>query len=223
MFFDDYPLFYESPVGASPNRLETRHAAMIRHNAHLIRGKRVLDLASHDGRWTLAALKMGAEHVVAVEGDKELVKLAKKNLDAYKCEGYELISGDAHKIRHLGSFDLVMCFGFFYHTIRHYDLLYEISQVSDCMILDTKVIPALGASIKVMLERTGPGSGINDGLGPDNTKISGIMTTDALEMFLKRFGYSYRYVDWKLIIDEHGPGGVEDYCNNERITVVAQR
>jgi predicted nicotinamide N-methyase len=34
-------------------------------NRALIHGRRVLDLASHDGCWMLAALDVGARHVVA--------------------------------------------------------------------------------------------------------------------------------------------------------------
>ena len=39
-----------------------------------VRGKRVLDLGSHDGHWCWAALECGAEYVLGIEGRRELVE-----------------------------------------------------------------------------------------------------------------------------------------------------
>ena len=68
MFFDDYPLFYEtSKTASSKARLNVRHQAIIEANRDILKDARVLDLASHDGRWSFAALKAGAAHVTGVE------------------------------------------------------------------------------------------------------------------------------------------------------------
>ena len=57
MFFDAYPRFYEtSKTSASRGRLNLRYEAIFGENADVFRGARVLDIASHDGRWSLAAL-----------------------------------------------------------------------------------------------------------------------------------------------------------------------
>ena len=68
-FFDDYPLFFStSQTGPAPNRLNQRYRACIEWNEPAIRGQRVLDLASHDGRWSFAAIKAGAINAVGNRG-----------------------------------------------------------------------------------------------------------------------------------------------------------
>src|ERR1017187_9318082 len=83
-FFDRYPEFYSSSVTYPyPNRLNQRHRACIEWNEAMIRGKCVLDLASHDGRWSFAALKAGATKVVGIEARDHLVQAARSNLHEY--------------------------------------------------------------------------------------------------------------------------------------------
>ena len=72
-FFDDYPRFYStSKTGPSRHRLGARHRAIIEGNERLLVGRRVLDIASHDGRWSFAALKSGAAHVTGIEARPHL-------------------------------------------------------------------------------------------------------------------------------------------------------
>src|SRR6266446_801015 len=76
-FFDQYPRFYStSMVSPSPERLNERYRALISPNEEFIRGKTILDLAAHDGRWSFAALKAGARHVTGIEGRAHLVESA---------------------------------------------------------------------------------------------------------------------------------------------------
>lgn len=224
-FFDKYPAFYRSVIGATPERLNARYNAIIGHNLDLIRGKRILDLASHDGRWTLAALKAGASEVIAVEYDPEVVEESKDNLSKYHDDSnWTVLQGDAHQISHLGKFDLVFCLGFFYHTMRHYDLLAQMSAVSDNLILDGHVLPEEGARILVRNEPDVFAAGANDGLGPKTAKISGIPSKEALNLLVARFGYDHKYVDWTQIIRNIGAStGVDDYANNKRATLIATR
>jgi len=73
-FFDRFPrLRTTSTTDVRGERLEYRYRALIERNGELIRGKRVLDLGSHDGRWMLAALDAGARHVVGIEGRQQLI------------------------------------------------------------------------------------------------------------------------------------------------------
>jgi len=68
-FFDEYSRFYQTtgPL-PKPNRFQQRWRMIIDPNGDLFQGARVLDIASHDGRWSFAALKAGAEFVEGVEG-----------------------------------------------------------------------------------------------------------------------------------------------------------
>src|SRR5260370_24927372 len=96
-FFDQYPRFYSTgTVNAQPERLNERYRALIGSNEHLIRGKTILDLAAHDGRWSFAALKAGAQHVTSVEGRSHLVEFAMATAHEYGIcvERYRFIAGD---------------------------------------------------------------------------------------------------------------------------------
>ena len=56
-FFDAFPKFVEtSQTGPWCERLNARYLALVHANRDIIRGATVLDLASHDGRFTFAAL-----------------------------------------------------------------------------------------------------------------------------------------------------------------------
>src|SRR4249919_1385884 len=78
MFFDDYPRFAEtSRTAASMDRLNLRYEAIFAENRDILDGARVLDIASHDGRWSLAALATGARSVVGVEARPGLVANAR--------------------------------------------------------------------------------------------------------------------------------------------------
>lgn len=69
MFFDDHPEFLEtSSTAAGKDRLNLRHVAIIEEHCKILSGSRVLDIASHDGRWSFAALQAGATHVTGIEG-----------------------------------------------------------------------------------------------------------------------------------------------------------
>src|SRR5579863_7632854 len=80
-FFDSYPRFFStSDTAAAPDRLNQRYRALIQSNAGIISGRRVLDIASHDGRWSLAAHKASAEHVLGIEARQHLVDAARDNM-----------------------------------------------------------------------------------------------------------------------------------------------
>jgi len=80
-FFESYPEFFStSMTAASRNRLNLRHRALIEANETIIRGRSVLDIASHDGRWSFAALKAGARHVVGIEPRQHLVDFCHRHM-----------------------------------------------------------------------------------------------------------------------------------------------
>ena len=82
MFFDDHPEFLEtSDTATSKGRLNMRHLGMIEANADVLRGRSVVDIASHDGRWSYAALEAGARSVIGVEGRMRMVKRARATFE----------------------------------------------------------------------------------------------------------------------------------------------
>ena len=57
-FFSTHSRFFESSVvGSWPERLDARYEAIVTPNKDAFTGARVLDLASHDGRWSFAAAR----------------------------------------------------------------------------------------------------------------------------------------------------------------------
>lgn len=103
-------------------RLNRRHFGIIEHVD--FKDKTVLDLGSHDGRWSIAAVKAGAKHVVGLEGRREAVTQAKKNAVAlgvsdktsFAVSDIDSNSIENHKV------DIVLCCGIFYHIANHYTL-----------------------------------------------------------------------------------------------------
>src|SRR5215217_6564807 len=84
-FFEDYPRFYstgDAGIQSKP-RLNVRYEAIFGENKDLFQGARVLDIASHDGRWSMAALACGAKSVVGIEARTDLVDHAVANLQHY--------------------------------------------------------------------------------------------------------------------------------------------
>jgi len=148
-FFDQYSRFYHtSHTSAVPHRLNARHTAIIETNADRLVGCRVLDIASHDGRWSFAALQAGAAHVVGIEPREELVDNARETFSLYgtEPERFQFLCGSVFDLLRSeeSRFDVVLCLGFFYHTIRHAELLDLMERTgATLVVIDTEVTPAV--------------------------------------------------------------------------------
>jgi len=144
-FFDDFPRFYHtSQTSPFPDRLNARHRAIIEENASRFPGKHVLDIASHDGRWTFAALKAGATHVIGIEPRQELIDNARVTFREYGIEEgtHELWTSGIMEAIDGVRVHTVLCLGFFYHTRHHIDLLDKIERTgATFVIIDTEISP----------------------------------------------------------------------------------
>jgi len=145
-FFDSFPEFYNSSNTVPfPNRLNNRYLALIESNKKIISNSSILDIASHDGRWSFAALKNGASNVIGIEAKENLVKNSRKNMGLYQIpkEKYHFITGDIfNEIQKIQpkTIDVVFCFGIFYHIMNHMLLLSEIKKLQPkYLLLDTVV------------------------------------------------------------------------------------
>lgn len=204
-FFDSYPRFFESSTtGPTRNRLQQRFRALIESNANIITGRRILDIASHDGRWSFAAHKAGASYVMGIEARAHLVEAAQTNIREYGIsdEKVEFIQGDVlSELDRLGDiqFDTVFCFGFLYHTIDHMPLLRKIARLKPRnLIIDTAVALGDANTIDVREENIDQESaGAVGELGHPTKTIKGVPTKSALEMMLRATGFGkVRYYDW---------------------------
>lgn len=228
-FFDGYPAFYgSSRIGSQPNRLNARYRALIDRNRDVIAGARILDIASHDGRWSFAALHAGADHVVGIEAREGLVIRAREAMDTYAIapDRYDFIVGDVFEViatLEPYSFTTVFCFGFLYHTLDQMAILSEIGRLRPAhLIVDTAV--AASDKALIVLRYDDPeheGDAVRrkaDGPGP---VLVGMPSRQALEMMLGNAGFSFEYVDWGS-----RPGSdwqfLEEYRDGKRVTLRAE-
>ncbi len=99
-FFDTYDRFSRTAnVGppASADRLKYRYEMLFKGREDLFRGKRVIDLGAHDGRWSFCALKAGANFVLGLEARRESIAEGLRNFEHYgvPADSYEFRIGDA--------------------------------------------------------------------------------------------------------------------------------
>jgi hypothetical protein len=226
-FFDNYPEFYKTSItGSGVNRLNSRYSAIIENNKNIILGSSILDIASHDGRWSFAAIKNGASQILGIEGKSHLVNSSNRNFEKYNIPSntYNFEIGDIHKkIKLLSSnkYDVIFCFGFLYHTYQHTLLFSEMKRLNPkYIILDVRI--SLNENPIVELSFNDPkieGSAIN--FDTDIGKVLvGKPSKLSLEMMLEYYGFRFNYYDWK----NHGITDwdeIEDYRDGYRVSLVA--
>ena len=204
-FFDTYPLFLTtSATRPERNRLNHRHRALIQSNGGIISGQRILDLASHDGRWTFAAHKAGASYALGIEARSHLIDASRSNMGEYgvPANQVEFIQGDVlAELDRLesGQFDTVFCFGFLYHTLDHMPLLRRIARLRPAnLVIDTAISVRPSSIIEIREEKIDHES--NGAIGEFGTPGRGVIgkpTKSALEVMLQAAGFRpLRYYDW---------------------------
>jgi Methyltransferase domain len=229
-FFEQFPRFYlTSSTAATTARLNLRYEAIFGENRDIFEGASVLDLASHDGRWSLAALATGARSVTGIEARPELVKAAAENLGEY---GYEadrvrFVAGDVHEVLNTQDLeaDAVLCLGFLYHTLRYNELLSGIRRTNArYLIIDTFSPHMMGPvpNVNVITEDVDEeGKAAADTYTHGPSVLVGRPNLAAIQTMLGAYGYRVeRLSDWAgLLRDNPGTDNCDDYANGRRITV----
>lgn len=229
-FFEQFPRFYlTSSTGLTAARLNLRYEAIFGENRDVFPGASVLDLASHDGRWSLAALAAGARSVTGIEARPELVKAAAENLGEY---GYEadrvrFVTGDVHEVLATQDFDadVVLCLGFLYHTLRYNELLHGIRRTgARYLIIDTFSPYMMGPvpNVNVITEDADEeGKAAADSYTHGPSVLVGCPNLAAIRTMLAAYGYRVeRLSDWAgLLRDNPGTDSCGDYANRRRITI----
>ncbi len=217
-FFDKFSRFYNtSQTSPFPHRLNGRYEAIIAQNVELFAGAKILDIGSHDGRWTFAAIQAGASHVKGIEPRQELIDNAIETFTEYGIDSakYTFECGDVFELLKSESFDLVLCLGFFYHTIRHAELLDRIERTgARFVIIDTEVIPpsnqpetAADNSSRLVFDNPYEIQLLREPVGEQQMAYSDLLTRDgntlvgrpsraAVQYLSNHFGYSCVHYDW---------------------------
>jgi Methyltransferase domain len=228
-FFEQFPQFYRtSSTHPTTARLNLRYEAIFGENRDIFAGARVLDLASHDGRWSLAALEAGARSVTGIEARPELVKAAAENLGEY---GYgqdrvRFVAGDVHEVLSTQDLeaDVVLCLGFLYHTLRYNELLGGIRRINArYLIIDTFSPHMMGPvpNVNVLTEDADEeGKAAADSYTHGLSVLVGRPNLAAIRVMLEAYGYRVeRLSDWAgLLRDNPGTDNCGDYANGKRIT-----
>jgi SAM-dependent methyltransferase len=217
-FFDSFPEFGDtSKTGPSLARINARYRVLLHDQRALLEGARVLDLASHDGRFSLAALLTGAREVVGIEHDTQLVDaatahFAKHGIDPSR---YRFVRRDLFEsFMDLGHFDVVFCFGILYHVNDHLHLLSNIAEVEPgTVIIDGHISRRDGAVIELRtpLGETPP---------PPGTQLEGWPTSLAIEALTSTLGWSGRWIDWQQA-SRPDDDNIADYLSGKRASYVA--
>lgn len=197
VFFDDYQRFLEtSQVFAQRKRLNLRHEALITANRDIIAGARVLDIASHDGRWSFAALRTGAAHVTGIEARQGFVDNARETFSHYgeDPDTFRFICGDVFDVLGREEFDVdvVLCLGYFYHTYRHTELLHHIRSMDPKhVIIDSNVVPdAQQPYVRVVVDRPeNAGQATLDEYSYGQQTLVSLPSVPALRMMLQAYDF----------------------------------
>lgn len=228
-FFDDYPEFFDtSETSAYPWRLNLRHAAILGSTPEIFEGARVLDIASHDGRWSFAALRAGAREVVGIEARAELVANAEANLARHGLpEGSSRFeTGDVFDVLERGDLrvDVVMCLGFLYHTLRHNELFALMARTgARHLVIDTEVIPREEPFIRVTHEWVDrQGNAVADRFSREGLVMTGRPSVAAIRELGWGHGFELaQVVDWQALLrDNPEADHVDDYRQGHRATVL---
>lgn len=230
-FFDDYPRFFEtSATSANHSRLNLRYEAIFGENEEIFRGARVLDIASHDGRWSLAALKTGAQSVTGIEAKPHLVENAEVNLAAYGVDKsrYRFCSGDVFEVlaRETFEVDVVLCLGFLYHTLRFNELMMRIRQLNpQYLIIDTEVLSGHRDKALILIHQeivSREGNAVADEFSHGDWVLSGKPNVRGLRKVMQAYEFQLeKFSDWDgLIRDNPTATHVKDYRAHERVTAL---
>jgi hypothetical protein len=228
-FFDRFPRFYRtSSTAPETARLNLRYEAIVAENRDIFAGASVLDLASHDGRWSLAALATGARSVTGIEARPELVRGATKNLSeyGYGADRARFITGDVHQVLNTQEFDVdvVLCLGFLYHTLRYNELLNGIRRTNARHLIIDTFSPYMMApvpNVNVITEYADQeGRAATDAYTHGPAVLVGLPNLAAIRTMLGAYGYHVeRLSDWAgLLRDNPTTEDLGDYANQKRIT-----
>jgi Methyltransferase domain len=228
-FFEQFPRFYwTSRTAPTAGRLNLRYEAIFGENRDIFAGASVLDLASHDGRWSLAALATGARSVIGIEARPELVRAAIENLAeyGYGADRVRFVTGDVHEVLKTQDFGagVVLCLGFLYHTLRYNELLHGIRRTgARYLIIDTFSPHMMGPvpNVNVLTEDAEEqGRAAADTYTRGPLVLVGRPNLAAIQIMLGAYGYRVeRLSDWAgLLRDNPGAEMCGDYANGKRIT-----
>jgi hypothetical protein len=213
-FLGEIERYAENPGGV--RRLNKRYNFLVRPYVAEIEGSSVLDLASHDGRWSYALSAAGAREVVGVEARPELIEQFQYYPPGPVKDRVSFVQGDVYdalpKLAADGRrFDVVALFGLFYHVMDHYLLLKLIHRLDPRLIIvDSEFYLSEEPTVRLIREGT---DHVLHSIAhiPGQVKApAGIPSKTALGWMAETLGYRIEWADWGTVPPERR-GGVQSY------------
>ncbi|MEM6660657.1 MAG: class I SAM-dependent methyltransferase [Pseudomonadota bacterium] len=198
------------------DRLNNRHKLIIDPFKWDLRGARILDLASHDGRWPYAFAKAGAREVIGIEGRPELIADFQNYPKDEAHARINLIQGDintevARMVDAGERFDVVGVLGIFYHITTHYQLLSEIRALQPKLILiDSEFMNSQDTIIRLINEDSRKHMNSLPAYDGQDMVVKGVPSRGAMEMMAESLGYKVEWLDWEKL-PKKDRVGVADY------------
>jgi len=205
-------------------RLEERNKRIILANkSEFIEGKRVLDLAANNGRWSVAAAHAGAKEVLAVEGRQELVaeatNLANEHGVGDRCR---FMQGDIYDwlyVHRSERVDTVFCLGVYYHIMDHYHLLRSIARLKpSCILIDSGFVRSFKSLVHVQTENPNLELNALPAFEGQAGEIVGFVSLGLMNQMAWNCGYAVDPIIWDPAEVEH-KNSVHDYLLGRRFTL----
>jgi predicted nicotinamide N-methyase len=237
--FDRFPAFFETSRAGDAAKMRYRYDLLFGTTDGLFRGKRVIDIGSHDGRWSFCALQHGAAYVCGIEAYQETGAPGIENFKHYGVaeERYSFRFGDVFEIikefdpaRSDERFDIGLCLGFLYHTTRHFETIAQLHRLGcSTLLIETQVLPReRDAKVKYRLEDVGPPHHAfsTQGVVAERTIVA-IPSAAAVTMLLESFGYDVKVLPLPPLppepatSDEYDP--LRAFRSGRRVAFIAGR
>lgn len=196
------------------SRLNWRHAHIVLPLLDDIKGARILDLGSHDGRWPSAYADAGAREVIGIEGRDTLVakfdQFPGENKDRVKLRVGDFVEEMDRMIAAGETFDVVSCLGVYYHTMHHYRIMCQMATFKPKLIIvDSEFSRSKAPVITISKEKpTSDLNTIEQFKGQTVTAI-GLASRRAVRLMASSVGYGLQVLDWNVPAEEREP--VKDY------------
>ena len=143
--YDDGAL---DPIHAT--RLSMMDAELARAYPQGLAGLSAVDLACHQGYFTMALAQRGAARVVGVDARTEHCEDSRLIAQALGLANAEIVQGDVHRVdaTALGTHDVVLCFGLIYHLEDPVGALRVARKLcKGVCLVETQVVPNLSGQV----------------------------------------------------------------------------
>jgi len=211
------PIYRADYVNRHEQRRRTFFEPLVAACGGSLQGRRVLDLGSNAGYWSLCAIDAGADFVLGIDGrqmhiDQAELVFEAKGVDRarYRFELGNVFEHDLHE-----QFDIVLCLGLMYHIAKPVELFEVMSgSGADLLLIDTTVSLVPWSLFRVAHEQ-----GLENPRNAVDYEFLLIPTRHAIFDLARQFGYE----TVSLAQDISDFTGMGDYRSKQRAAFICSR